>query len=136
MQKLIFTAAIVFVAFIVGCSKYESENNQAPEESVIQSVDSECELRDDDDPIPILRGTVTDSTTLDSLAGACVKLYTSLDVFVDGMATNSEGFYYFNQLASGSYKLVFSKDGYITKTTPVSIVSTPLYVHAQLVPEP
>lgn len=130
------TTAIVFVALVIGCSKYESENNKAQDESLVQFVDSECQGRDDEDPIPMLRGTVTDSTTLDSLEGVCVKLLTSLDVLVDETGTDAEGHYFFNDVANGSYKLVFSKTGYVTKTIPVSIVSTPLYVHAQLLQEP
>lgn len=135
MLKLVFSAAILFVA-LIGCSKYESERLQTLEGTQLQFGESECPGGDDEDPLPSLRGTVTDTTTLDSLEGVCVKLKTSLDVLVAETGTDSDGHYYFNQVANGTYNLVFSKTGYLNKTIPVTVNSTPLFVHAQLVPEP
>ncbi|MHB1279523.1 MAG: carboxypeptidase-like regulatory domain-containing protein [Bacteroidia bacterium] len=131
MLKLVFSAAILFVALLVGCSKYESEN-KADEGSQVQFGESECTGGDDEDPLPSLRGTVTDTATLDSLMGVCVKLTTDADVFVAVIGTDSNGHYYFNQVANGSYKLVFTKTGYVTKTIPTSISSSPITLDAQL----
>lgn len=132
MKKSIIATAILFVVLLVGCSKNESDNNKVLEESQVRFEESECEGGDDEDPLPSLRGTVTDTATLDSLEGVCVKLLTTEDVFVAGIGTDSNGHYYFNQVDDGNYKLVFTKIGYITKIIPIVVSSSPQSVNAQL----
>ncbi|HCS21246.1 MAG TPA: hypothetical protein DIW47_11915 [Bacteroidetes bacterium] len=135
MLKLVFSAAILFVAF-VGCSKYESERPQSLEGTQVQFGESECPGGDDEDPLPSLRGTVTDTLSQDSLAGVCVKLTTEGNSLVAETGTDTNGHYYFNQVANGNYKLVFSKTGYITKSIPVTVSSSPLTVDVELRPTP
>jgi len=133
-MKVLIGAAILLVVFITGCSKNTSENKPMPDDVAARFLESECEGGDDEDPQPILKGTVVDSTTQDSMAGVCVRLETSGEVFVAIIGTDENGHYYFNHAPSGDYNLVFNKLGYVTKTTPISIVNTPQTVNAQLRP--
>lgn len=130
MKKALIVSSVLFVAILFGCSKNGPETDRAQQESSIRS--GECPGGDDEDPLPTLRGTVVDSLSLDSLQGVCVTLETDEYVFVAVIGTDNNGHYYFNEVANGAYQLVFSKSGYIDKTVPVMINSTPLTINAQL----
>jgi len=132
MKKIALVATLLFVVFAVGCSKYESENDTTQEVSEIKSGESSCPGGDDEDPLPTLRGTVVDTVSLDSLQGACVNLLTTSNILVTSTGTDDYGHYYFNSVADGSYKLVFAKSGYISKTIPITVASNSLTVNAEL----
>ena len=136
MKVSIIGAAIFLAVLITGCSKNETENEQAFDEVPVLSGETTCEGGDDEDPQPMLRGTVVDSTTQDSITGVCVKLVTDQQVFVAIIGTDDNGHYYFNEVNDGDYNLVFYRSGYVTKTIPVSVSGTPQTVDAELRPEP
>lgn len=134
MKKIALVVASLVTVFVIGCSKYESGNDTATQDVYgTESVEYLCPEGDDEDPLPTLRGTVTDSVSQDSLQGACVNLFTSTDTFVASIGTDDNGHYYFNSVADGSYKLVFSKTNYITKTIPITVASNNLAVDAGLI---
>ncbi|KGX88751.1 hypothetical protein N781_09540 [Pontibacillus halophilus JSM 076056 = DSM 19796] len=59
-----------------------------------------------------ISGTVTDEQTGVVLGGATVQVLDSLGNIVDATLTNGSGAYTFNNLATGSYTLVFTANGY------------------------
>lgn len=136
MKKVIFTSAILVAVLITGCSKNEAERpnaeGNATEESTLRFT--ECEPEDEEDPLPMLQGTVTDTLSTDSLEGVCVKLMSPPNTLVAETGTDDNGHYFFNSVLTGSYKLVFSHAGYVTKTINVTVSGTPQNVHAQLQP--
>lgn len=140
MRSLIIGAITLFTLLTIGCSKTETqtakENGNTTDFGPAPTTSTVCPWGDDDDPQPMLHGRVKDASTMDDLLGVCVNLKTSGNVFVDVIGTDSSGHYYFNEVSSGSYNLVFSKTGYYTKTIPIVVDTIPQEVSTQLNPIP
>lgn len=136
MKSLLMGAIALFTLMTIGCSKTEMQNAQHNNKSIgvltTPPVSTICPWGDDEDPQPMLYGRVKDEATLVDLTGVCVNLETSSQEFIAVIGTDSLGHYYFNEVDSGSYNLIFSKVGYAAQTIPVTVVATPQEVNTQL----
>lgn len=105
-------------AIFTSCKKEASEESKV---AVSSSALITCEGGDDEDPRPMLYGTVKDKY-LETVAGACVKLYKG-STLVANTGTNSVGHYYINTVDTGSYSMYFSADGSASVMIPVTVDS-------------
>ena len=105
-------------AIFTSCKKeVHEETNVAQSSSALVT----CEGGDDEDPRPMLYGTVKDKY-LETVAGACVKLYKG-STLVASTGTNSVGHYYINSVDTGSYDMYFSATGSVSVMIPVTVDS-------------
>ncbi len=137
MRKFMIISALFVVVSIVGCAKEEAGGEKKKQLVIedypqLKTSENVCEGGDDEDPQPMLMGGVIDSIGLTPVSGVCVELRTISDVFVDIIGTDNAGHYYFNEVDTGSYKLVFSREGYFSKVAYFDIIGVPEVVNVQL----
>jgi len=139
MKLFIVSSIIISCLFFVSCSKTEQVVQQVAEveTEIIPSqaflTESYCDEGEDEDPQPMLSGNVYDTAGM-AIYHACVEIQTTLGVRVAIIGTDINGHYYFNSVSNGSYLLVASASGYITKTTPITVSGTPQSVNVTLNP--
>lgn len=117
--------------FASSCNKHEQgeEANQKgrPESKPgVITLTDECDGGDDEDPIPILFGVVSDASSHTPIAHACISVYTNPGgSLVNATGTDANGHYYVNTLSNGTYNLIVSAGGYTTQTIPFTISGSP-----------
>jgi protocatechuate 3,4-dioxygenase beta subunit len=93
-----------------------------PQPAVITLTESACEGGDDEDPAPLIYGSVynTDSVLLE---GVCVELWVG-NTFLSGTGTDDHGHYYFNTVSNGTYSVRFAAEEYYSASRRVTRPTT------------
>jgi hypothetical protein len=138
MKLLIIFVSSIASLFILENVAKEKEKakpqvEQSDNVSKTDEVPGYCETGDDEDPQPMLTGTITDnSVAKNPISNACVEVRTTGGVFVGIIGSNNVGHYYFNSLANGTYYVTANATGHTAQTATVNVSGTPQSVDIAL----